>query len=155
MTSLADKIISASLPERNESDNEKFVLEEAIDRFFRLNPSTCRVDDYIVCSHEVITDDPKTMVRLLDHPKAKLSFAESAWLFRRIQERAPKLNSRYIVVSNEYIWDREDSALIPIILGVKTTNNETTRRRIYEQRQSDSGVGKIDVGGEVYEEPDI
>ena len=71
--------------------------------------------------------------RILDRnsPRAKLSYSEAAWLFARIRERAPKLNDRYIMVSNDYIWDREEALLLPAAMGVKTTNNKKTKERLY------------------------
>lgn len=128
MSSLADLIIDAS--QKTSSLSDEFSIETAPDRFFLLNPSTCRVGEHIVCDHEVVKDDQKQLMRLLDHPRAKLSYSEAAWLFARIRERAPALNDRYIMVSNDYIWDREEASLLPVVMGVKTTNNKKTRERL-------------------------
>lgn len=129
MSSLADLIIDAS--QKSPSQIDEFSIETAPDRFLSLNPSTCRVGEHIVCNHEVVRDDPKQLMRLLDHPRARLSYSEAAWLFARIRERAPKLNDRYIMVSNDYIWDREEASLLPAAIGVKTTNNKKTKERLY------------------------
>lgn len=125
--SLADLIIGSP---QAVSQSDKFSIETAPDRFFLLHPSTCWVDQYIVCDHEVVTADQKQLMRLLDHPKATLNYAEAAWLFERIKERAPRFCERYIVLTNEYMWDRETSTLIPLPPNIKTTNNRKTRERL-------------------------
>lgn len=131
--SLADLILESSQPSsQSVSQSDNFSIEAAPDRFFLLHPSTCWVGQYIVCDHEVVVDSPKQLMRLLDHPRARLNYPETAWLFERIKERAPKLNERYIVVSNEYIWDRETARLIPLPARAKTTNNLKTRERLHE-----------------------
>ncbi len=124
---LADLILSSP---QDVSQSDKFSIETAPDRFFLLHPSTCWVDKYIVCDHEVVTDNQKQLIRLLDHPKATLNYAEAAWLFERIKERAPRFCERYIVLTNEYMWDRETSSLIPLPTNIKTTNNRKTRERL-------------------------
>lgn len=126
--SLADKIINAS--QNPSSLSDEYSIETAPDRFFSLHPSTCRIGEYIMCDHEVVRNDAKQLMRLLDHPKASLSYPEASWLFSRIVERAPELNDRYIVVSGEYVWDRETSSLLPLHPGVKTTNNKKTKERL-------------------------
>lgn len=125
--SLADLILSSP---QGVLQSDKFSIETAPDRFFLLHPSTCMVDQYVVCDHEVVTINQKQLMRLLDHPKATLNYAEAAWLFERIKERAPRLNERYIVLTNEYMWDRETASLIPLPPNVKTTNNRKTRERL-------------------------
>lgn len=126
--SLADKIINAA--KNPSSPSDEFTIETAPDRFFLLHPSTCRVGEYVMCDHEVLKNDAKQLMRLLDHPRAHLSYPEASWLFSRIVERAPELNDRYIVVSEEYVWDRETSSLFPLPRGVKTTNNKKTKERL-------------------------
>ena len=125
--SLADLILNQP---QAVSQSDNFSIEAAPDRFFLLHPSTCRVDQYIVCDHEVVTDDRKQLMRLLDHPRANLSYPEAAWLFKRIEERAPRFIERYVVLTNEYMWDRETSSLIPLPKNIKTTNNRKTRERL-------------------------
>lgn len=125
--SLADLILGSP---QAVSHSDKFSIETAPDRFFLLHPSTCWVDKYIVCDHEVVRADRYQLMRLLDHPKAKLNYAEAAWLFERIKERAPRFCERYIVLTNEYMWDRETSTLIPLPANIKTTNNRKTRERL-------------------------
>lgn len=125
--SLADLIISTP---QGVSQSDKFSIETAPDRFFLLHPSTCLVDQYVVCDHEVVTDNQKQLMRLLDHPKATLNYAEAAWLFERIKERAPRFSERYIVLTNEYMWDRETASLVPLPPRIKTTNNRKTRERL-------------------------
>lgn len=134
--SLADLILNSP---QAVSQSDKFSIETAPDRFFLLHPSACWVDQYIVCDHEVVRADRHQLMRLLDHPKAKLDYAEAAWLFERIKERAPRFCERYIVLTNEYMWDRETSTLIPLPMGVKTTNNKTTRRRLGNERRRSAG----------------
>ena len=125
--SLADLIIDAP---QAVSQGDNFSIETAPDRFFLLHPSTCLVDQYIVCDHEVVRADRYQLMRLLDHPKATLNYAEAAWLFERIKERAPRFSERYIVLTNEYMWDRETASLIPLPPRIKTTNNRKTRERL-------------------------
>ena len=125
--SLADLIISTP---QAVSQSDNFSIETAPDRFFLLHPSTCLVDQYVVCDHEVVTVNRKQLMRLLDHPKATLNYAEAAWLFERIKERAPRFSERYIVLTNEYMWDRETASLIPLPPNIKTTNNRKTRERL-------------------------
>lgn len=145
MSSLADLIISTS--EKSPSQSDEFSIETAPDRFFLLHPSTCRIGEHIVCDHEVVHDNPKQLMRLLDHPRARLTYSEAAWLFTRIRERAQALNDRFIVVSNEYVWDREAASLVPIPPGAKTTNNRKTKERLNEYRRSKEGVGET-YGGQ-------
>lgn len=125
--SLADLIIDSP---KAVSHSDNFSIETAPDRFFLLHPSTCLVDQYVVCDHEVVTADKYQLMRLLDHPRATLNYAEAAWLFERIKERAPRFRERYIVLTNEYMWDRETSTLIPLPQNIKTTNNRKTRERL-------------------------
>lgn len=125
--SLADLIISTP---QAVSQSDNFSIETAPDRFFLLHPSTCMVDQYVVCDHEVVTINQKQLMRLLDHPKATLNYAEAAWLFERIKERAPRFSERYIVLTNEYMWDRETASIIPLPPNAKTTNNRKTRERL-------------------------
>jgi len=125
--SLADLILDSP---KAVSHSDSFSIETAPDRFFLLHPSTCMVDQYVVCDHEVVKADRYQLMRLLDHPKAKLDYAEAAWLFERIKERAPRYRERYIVLTNEYMWDRETSTLIPLPMNIKTTNNRKTRERL-------------------------
>lgn len=125
--SLADLVIDAA---QGVSQSDNFSIETAPDRFFLLHPSTCMVDQYVVCDHEVVRVDRYQLMRLLDHPKAKLNYAEAAWLFERIKERAPRFSERYIVLTNEYMWDRETASLIPLPPNIKTTNNRKTRERL-------------------------
>ena len=125
--SLADLILSSP---QAVSQSDNFSIETAPDRFFLLHPSTCWVDQYIVCDHEVVRADRYQLMRLLDHPKATLNYAEAAWLFERIKERAPRFCERYIVLANEYMWDRETSSLVPLPPNIKTTNNRKTRERL-------------------------
>lgn len=149
MNSLADLVIGAT--QKTSSPSDEYSIETAPDRFFLLHPSTCRIGEHIVCDHEVVKDDARQLMRLLDHPRARLSYSEAAWLFARIRERAPALNDRYIVVSEQFVWDRETASLLPMTLGIKTTNNEKTRERLNEQRGSFEGVGEAD-GGEAIAE---
>lgn len=149
MNSLADLIIDAA--EKTPLQSDEFSIETAPDRFFLLNPSTCRVGEHIVCDHEVIYDDTKQLTRLLDHPRARLSYSEAAWLFARIRERAPILNDRYILVSNNYIWDRETATLLLAAPGVKTTNNKKTKERLDGPRRGYNGVGETDGSQDVTE----
>lgn len=144
MSSLADLIIDGA---GATNDIGEFSIETAPNRFFALHPSTCRVGDYIMCDHEVVSDDVRQLIRLLDHPRAKLTYSEAAWLFTRIKERAPALNDRYIVVSNGLVWDRETSSLFSLLPGTKTTNNNKTKERLNEYRRSTKGVGQVDDGG--------
>ena len=147
--SLADHIIDRR---GSSQSDEKFSLDSAPDRFFRLHPSTCWVGDHIVCDHEVVAGDTRQLVRLLDHPQARLDYAATAWLFERIKERAPRLNERYIMVSEDFIWDRQGSKLITITVPPKTTNNIKSRKRLekYDERRSVEGVGQDDGGNPIY-----
>lgn len=142
--SLADLILNQS---KAVSQSDNFSIETAPDRFFLLHPSTCRVGEHIICDHEVVCDNPRQLMRLLDHPRASLTYSEAAWLFTRIRERAQALNDRFIVVSNEYVWDREAASLAPIPPGAKTTNNRKTKERLNEHRRSKEGVGET-YGGQ-------
>ena len=140
--SLADAIINASGGHADYSG--KLSVEEYPDRFFDLHPSTYKKDGYILCDNQVISADPKLLMRLLDHPMAKLDYAVAYWLFERIKERAPVLNDRFIVVSEEYMWDRQTSQLLTLPPNPKTTNNKTTRRRLEDERRRDEGIRRGD-----------
>lgn len=148
--SLADQIIDAQ--KTSSQSDEGFSLDSAPDRFFRLHPSTCWVGEHIVCRHEVLTDEPKALMRLLDHPQAKLDYPAAAWLFERIKERAPVLNSRYILVSNEFVWDRDEAKLLPVFVPPKTTNDTKAKERIeeYDERRSVERVGQNDGSNTVF-----
>lgn len=150
--SLADEILDATNRAANRVAHiESISVEDYPDRFFELHPSTYMKDGYILCENEVLCPDQKTLMRLLDHPRAKLDYAATCWLFERIKERAPILNDRYIVVSEEFMWDRVESRLIPLPPYPKTTNNKTTRRRLRdEQRRSDDGVGSVVDASAIY-----
>lgn len=127
--SLADEIIDAA--NKSEAGRiEDLPIEEYPNRFFEVHPSTYKRDEYIICDNEVLTPDTKLLTRLLDHPLARLNYAKTCWLFERIKEMAPPLNDRFIVVSEQYMWDRVEARLLPRPLRAKTTNNKTTRRRL-------------------------
>lgn len=140
--SLADAVINASGSQENYSG--KLSVEDYPDRFFDLHPSTCKKDGYILCDNQVISADPKLLMRLLDHPRAKLDSASAYWLFERIKERAPVLDDRFIVVSEHYMWDRWTSQLLLLPSDAKTTNNKTTRRRLEDERRRVEGIRRGD-----------
>lgn len=137
---LADELLKK--PARARQLIDDFSLEDAPDRFFELHPGTYKKNGMIVCENELLMLNVKQLTRLLDHPKAKLDYAEASWLYERIKERTPELNENCIVVSPEYVWVKNKSELIPVssIQNMLSTNNRTTIERLSEERGNSSRV---------------
>ena len=109
----------------------KLTVEDYPARIFRLHPSIFQKDGRVFCGRIHITPNRKLLLSLLDMPDASLSASACEWLFNRIKELAPQIDERYIVISDEYVWDRKTAQMVPIDVfpNLISTNNESTLRR--------------------------
>lgn len=135
---LADKIIAQ---QGRRPGNEKFEIEDAPRIVFENHPSIYRVGDKLFCGNDYIRyNDKDKLYALLDRHDARLTTAQAIWLYNRIMEMAPELDSRYIQISGDYLWNTETCNLVPIKdFGDFITTND---KRMREKRGRD-GEGPV------------
>lgn len=127
-SSLADRIIKRG---GSVSPYEPFSLEKAPERIMRLHPSIYRFRDNLYHEHSILKrGDVYTLCALIDLPSAKFTKPEAIWVYNRLLEIANKMDERYIVVSQNLVWDREEAKLIPVesFDNMVTTSDATTHR---------------------------
>lgn len=131
-SNLADKIIERKGTGPSSSYSpEPFHLETAPDRILRLHPSIYRFRDNLYHEHSILKrGDVDTLCALIDLPDTRMTKAEAIWVYNRLFDIANKMDERYIVVSQNLVWDREESKLIPVesFNNMVTTSDATTHR---------------------------
>lgn len=126
--SLADRLLleqSRSVAE----EEEKFNIYKAPSIILDKHPAIYQWHGQLYHEHRVIKmGDKNYLFRLIDRPDAKLNNSQAIWLYNRLLELAPPMSSRYILVSDRLVWDKQTAELIRVELfdNVVTTKDKTT-----------------------------
>lgn len=113
-SSLADQLIERIDGGLVERDITPFSVGQAPYILMEKHPSIHRFRGELYCEHEKIKiGDIYRLYELIDMPDASITKPQAIWIYNRVFEMANELDSRYILITDDFVWDTYTSQLIP------------------------------------------
>lgn len=138
MQNLAEKLIA-------NKDKKKLstvpTVEELPELILANHPAIYTYHNTLYHEHTPIQyKDINKIYQLVDRHDIRLNPPKAIWVYNRLVEIAPPLEDRYILVSPQYVWDKDYAMLIPVSeFPHLTTQSDATTKRLQQNKPQQQG----------------
>lgn len=159
MQNLAEKLIANKDKKRSSNDSVVPTVEELPELILANHPAIYTYRGTLYHEHTPIQyRDINKIYQLVDRHDIRLNPPKAIWIYNRLVEIAPPLENRYILVSSQYVWDKDYATLIPVSeFPYLTTQSDATTKRLQQQLQQQGGEdGRMgqDLLAQTYAKPE-
>lgn len=100
-------------------------------------------------------NDVNKIYQLVDRHDIRLNAPKAIWIYNRLVEMAPPLEDRYILVSPQYVWDKDSAMLIPVSkFPYLVTQSDKTTKKLQQPQGEENGRMGQNLFTETYAEPE-
>lgn len=117
------------------------MAEYVLFRILKLHRNLYLSDGELFCGHTPVTCDQATILMLADSPNISVNGAQAAWIYNRLKDISPEVDSSRIKVSPNLVWDFEKGDLIGMTDIVTVKDNYDPRKRFQEKLSAEAEEG--------------